>query len=891
LSTSGRRALSPPNGVAASDGTFTDKVRVTWNTVSGASFYQIYRSIISSSSGAAVLGTWQSGTSYDDTGAIPGTTYYYWVRAATSIMGAGASDYSSEDTGWAEQEVVPEIQVKGNSQNISNGDTTPSTADYTDFGTAFQGSAAVTRMFTVTNVGDATLTLSPPTAPNGFTAAGLVGSLTAGSSDTFTVTLSTANIGTFVGNLSIANNDSDENPFTFRIQGVVQEDSGLFTADRLLPGHPVSGGSVDVSVTVGYSGTGIIASLALAEVVPGGWTFDSVLSTPSPVIKPLGGTTGTLEFSWVSIPSLPHTFTYRLIAPNDETAPRTFSGTAAYRTSGPEATVTTGGDTVSAPLLHHDADQNGDWSIGLSPELTRMIQFFNAGSYHVQAGTEDGYDPGIGSHLGTPHDTDQNGNWSISLSPELTRLIQFFNADGYHRESGTEDGFAPDISRGASSGRGGLHAARTFSVEQYPGETTVDVSVTIAMDDSSGLAALAVFETIPSGWTYESVVSTSAPEIKPASGAAGELQFGWIYMPSIPVTLTYRITVPSGSTQDALFSGDVRYRLSGGEITEPMSDSVLPYGEVGSVPWVRELQVTNALQKTLEFGMAESATDGFDNGIDMDTSPEPPDDYGAAYLYQQGMEYQRDMRSVTAADSWFLVVSADLDQAVSLSWTTATDDWPAGVGLSMVPATISGTPLADSTSVDLTISGSQEVSAGTTAFFVIMYGQQQQVQLSLVAGWNQISLPLEPTDTSVAAFLAQLGASRGEPTMRDGMRGTLRGRNGPTMWEWNSALYKYVVATELHALTGYWVYVTVATDVAISGMPPGQTSYALQRGWNMLGPEASIPVPAPAQACGHSWHWNPAKHLYGEATQWVPTEGYWLFVDGPVTIELNGDLR
>jgi hypothetical protein len=31
----------------------------------------------------------------------------------------------------------------------------------------------------------------------------------------------------------------------------------------------------------------------------------------------------------------------------------------------------------------------------------------------------------------------------IQLSPELTRLIQFFNSRGYHCQAGTEDGYAP----------------------------------------------------------------------------------------------------------------------------------------------------------------------------------------------------------------------------------------------------------------------------------------------------------------------------------------------------------------------------------------------------------------------------------------------------------------
>ena len=88
--------LSPPTGVSASDGTYTDKVSITWNSVSGASEYRVYRA--TSSDGAkTAISNWQSGISYNDTSATPGITYYYWVKARNSY---GESDYSDYDTGW-----------------------------------------------------------------------------------------------------------------------------------------------------------------------------------------------------------------------------------------------------------------------------------------------------------------------------------------------------------------------------------------------------------------------------------------------------------------------------------------------------------------------------------------------------------------------------------------------------------------------------------------------------------------------------------------------------------------------------------------------------------------------------------------------------------------------
>lgn len=67
----------------ATDGTFTDFVRVTWpNVISDAEGYQISRSLTDATSGTSVIGT-VAGTvrTFDDTTAVPGTTYYYFIKA------------------------------------------------------------------------------------------------------------------------------------------------------------------------------------------------------------------------------------------------------------------------------------------------------------------------------------------------------------------------------------------------------------------------------------------------------------------------------------------------------------------------------------------------------------------------------------------------------------------------------------------------------------------------------------------------------------------------------------------------------------------------------------------------------------------------------------------
>ena len=73
-------------GNSASSG----KPMLTWNAVEGATSYRIYRST-SNGSGYSLLGT-TTATSYTNTGAKAGTTYYYRVKACND---AGLSPYSN----------------------------------------------------------------------------------------------------------------------------------------------------------------------------------------------------------------------------------------------------------------------------------------------------------------------------------------------------------------------------------------------------------------------------------------------------------------------------------------------------------------------------------------------------------------------------------------------------------------------------------------------------------------------------------------------------------------------------------------------------------------------------------------------------------------------------
>ena len=119
----------------------------------------------------------------------------------------------------------PEIEVRGNSQIIADGDVTPATADHTDFGSTGVCSGTVNRIFTINNLGNAQTNinglsisgahasdfsiLSPPSSPL---------AATSGTTN-FTIVFNPSAEGLRTATISFNNQDCDEGPYNFSIQG------------------------------------------------------------------------------------------------------------------------------------------------------------------------------------------------------------------------------------------------------------------------------------------------------------------------------------------------------------------------------------------------------------------------------------------------------------------------------------------------------------------------------------------------------------------------------------------------------------------------------------------------------------------------------------------------
>jgi hypothetical protein len=90
-------APQPPTNVAATDGTYTDKVRVTWTASANATGCEVWRSASNTTGAATKISTSDvTGTTFDDATATAGTTYWYWIKAKNST---GTSNFSAADSG------------------------------------------------------------------------------------------------------------------------------------------------------------------------------------------------------------------------------------------------------------------------------------------------------------------------------------------------------------------------------------------------------------------------------------------------------------------------------------------------------------------------------------------------------------------------------------------------------------------------------------------------------------------------------------------------------------------------------------------------------------------------------------------------------------------------
>jgi len=165
------------------------------------------------------------GASSSVAGTAPGT-----VTVAGSGLASGASASLSITGGELFLVVIstePDVLVFGNDAVITDESTTPSAANHTEFGDVLIAGGILTRTFTITNTGNATLNLGTITTnaggnPTDFIVTTQPGSLSLsiGATTTFQIRFDPTGGGIRFADIQFTNNVSGaKNPYSFRIQG------------------------------------------------------------------------------------------------------------------------------------------------------------------------------------------------------------------------------------------------------------------------------------------------------------------------------------------------------------------------------------------------------------------------------------------------------------------------------------------------------------------------------------------------------------------------------------------------------------------------------------------------------------------------------------------------
>ena len=194
------------------------------------------------------------------------------------------------DTSWADFLQVfvhpqPEIRVMDGAVEIDDGQIVP-----VDFGNVNFGATPVPKILTIYNDGVVNLTLGSVTVPDGFVFWGFSSdTIPAGGSLMFAVSMTTDTSGTWAGDLTIASNDFDEDPFDFAITGQVLASGEVTVKYGVIPitdgeTTPIDFGivahnaaTVEEIFTIRNNGA---TQLTIGTVtVPGGFTVTQPLET------------------------------------------------------------------------------------------------------------------------------------------------------------------------------------------------------------------------------------------------------------------------------------------------------------------------------------------------------------------------------------------------------------------------------------------------------------------------------------------------------------------------------------------------------------------------------------------------------------------------------------
>ena len=140
------------------------------------------------------------------------------------------------------------------------------------------------------------------------------------------------------------------------------------------------------------------------------------------------------------------------------------------------------------------------------------------------------------------------------------------------------------------------------------------------------------------------------------------------------------------------------------------------------------------------------------------------------------------------------------------------------------------------------------------------YRQDEEIQIALKAGWNMVSVPVVPGDTTVSSVFPSAQA----------------------VYTWDPATRSYYMPTDVEPEKGYWVAVIADTNITMTGVIVSTWTSSLTAGWNMIGSiygkdvDFTDPYDNPdGSVQGFAYWWDPSTRSYALTYTLESKKGYW----------------
>jgi M6 family metalloprotease-like protein len=292
------------------------------------------------------------------------------------------------------------------------------------------------------------------------------------------------------------------------------------------PSYSTTGGTATVRVRVTYTGQ-TPNTIGVNLALPPGWTFASYAG-PAAASTPSAGDTA-LAWTFSTFPANELTFTFNAAYPADLTGNRGISGSVTY--GSPEVSVPLSSLTFTPSTPPIIITQPASRAAGVDVGVTFTV---------VASGTMPLNYQWRKNGANIPNDSRIGGSTTASLA-----IAAVTTADAGTYTVVVNNAVGSDTSNDAALAVVDARATHTLVGRGYTAGGAIAISNTITY--AGVLSGLGWSVIPPDGWSYAAGAGSEG-EMKPGAGATSLLEWAWTTIPVSPITFTYILNVPAGTT-------------------------------------------------------------------------------------------------------------------------------------------------------------------------------------------------------------------------------------------------------------------------------------------------------------------------------------------------------